>query len=132
MTCKRAKFLVLLLAALLLFAGCAQKVSVGDIAGKTYVYEKGGFGGHFTVTLKSNGKFTYYEGGLSSYIGSGNWELNGDTVTIRDDGGMGIFNFRVEGEDLVFIADGSFNFNFVKVADGEKFSPDDGTRNLRR
>lgn len=130
MACKSTKFLFPLLCVLLLLTGCAQKVSAGDIADKTYVYEKPGFGGHFTITLDADGSFTYYEGMLSSYMGSGNWELDGDTVTIRDDGGMGIFNFRVENGELVFTSEGSSAFMFVKVADGEKFSPDDGTNGV--
>ncbi len=151
---KLAKFLISTLAALLLLGGCAQKAGAGGlsaglgcgtlvpcghtqkivetgIAGKIYLYEKGGFGGpFFTITLRNDGSFRYHEGWLSSYIGSGDWELDGDTVTIRDEGGMGIFNFRVEGGDLVYIAEGSSRFLHVNVPDGGRFSPDDGTENI--
>ena len=151
---KHAKFLTVPLAALLLFTGCAQAadsdgLSVGlgcgrlllngrtqqvvekSIAGKTYIYEKGGFGGpFFTITLRDDGSFRYYEGWLSSYIGSGGWELDGDTMTLRDDGGMGIFHFRVEGGDLIYIADGSSGFLHVDVPARGRFSPDDGTENI--
>ncbi len=37
----------------------------------TYVRDAGGFGGDFTITLRQDGGFKYYEGLLSSYIGSG-------------------------------------------------------------
>lgn len=129
MVFKRAKFLFPLLCALLLFAGCAQKVSADDIAGKTYIYEKPGFGGNFTVTLDADGSSTYYEGLLSSYIGFGDWELDGDTLTVHDSWNGDVFNFRVEGGDLVFMAEGSSRFMFIDVSDGEKFSPDDETAN---
>ena len=129
MACKRAKFLFPLLCALLLFAGCAKKVSAGDIAGKTYVYEKPGFGGNFTVTLDADGSSAYYEGLLSSYIGFGNWELDGDALTVHDSWNGNVYNFRVENGELVFIADGSSAFMFIDVSDGERFSPDDKTIN---
>ena len=96
-----------------------------DIAGKTYLYDGEGFGGGFTITLYEDGTFTYYEGMLSSYIGDGTFVLDGDTVVMTDDGpgGYGFVNhFRRDGDDLVFVEQGSDNFVYVKVKDGEKFS----------
>lgn len=90
-------------------------------AGKTYLYEKEGFFGSFTVTLYNDGTFTYYEGMASSYIGSGTWEQEGDTVTLSDSDFAITNRFRLEGDDLVFIADGSSNFIYVTVKDGETF-----------
>ena len=95
-----------------------------DIAGKTYLYNGEGFGGSFTITLYEDGTFTYYEGMLSSYIGTGSFMLDGDTVIMTDDGhgGYGLVNhFRHDGDDLVFIEQDSDNFVYVKVKDGEKF-----------
>ena len=43
-----------------------------SVAGKTFVWEKEGFGGDFTITLNADGTYQYYEGYLSSYIGFGN------------------------------------------------------------
>lgn len=133
MSGKHAKALIALLCALLIFAGCGQRISEGDIADKTYVYEKGGFGGPFTVTLRGDGSFTYSEGLLSSYIGSGDWELDEDTLILRDTAVPGrsrSYSFLVEDGELVFVKDGSSSFDFIGVSDGERFSPDDGTRNL--
>lgn len=127
MSGKHVRALIALLSALLLFAGCGQRVSEGDIADKTYVYENAGFGGRFTVTLNSDGSFTYYEGLLSSYIGSGDWELDGDTVILRDTAVPArsrSYSFLVEDRDLVFVKDGSSSFDFIDVSDGERFSPD--------
>ena len=91
---------------------------------KTYLYNGEGFGGSFTITLYEDGTFTYYEGMLSSYIGTGSFMLDGDTVIMTDDGhgGYGLVNhFRHDGDDLVFIEQDSDNFVYVKVKDGEKF-----------
>lgn len=96
-----------------------------DIAGKTYLYDGEGFGGSFTITLYEDGTFTYYEGMLSSYIGTGSFMLDGDTVIMTDDGhgGYGLVNhFRHDGDDLVFVEQDSDNFVYVKVKDGEKFN----------
>ncbi|MCM1149875.1 MAG: hypothetical protein NC319_07325 [Butyricicoccus sp.] len=122
---KRWKILALLLCALLL-AGCGQQLSAQDLAGKTYVYEKPGFGGDFTVTLDADGGFTCYEGGLSSYIGAGDWELDGGTLVLRDTAipsDPKTYRFRVQDGALAFLAGESDEFLFVQPAEGELFSP---------
>lgn len=106
-------------------AGCAgNSAKPSDIADKTYVYEKDGFGGDFTVTINSDGSFEYYEGALSSYIGIGAWELNGNALILSDDEDLGygfINNFVVDGESLIFSEKNSNNFLYIKVSDKEKF-----------
>ncbi len=88
-----------------------------------YLYEGDGFGGDFTITLRADGSFTYYEGNLSSYIGAGRWSVSGDILTLKDETGVSKVNhFRMEGNDLIFQAKGSTNFIYVKVADGAVFS----------
>lgn len=88
-----------------------------------YLYEGDGFGGDFTITLRTDGSFTYYEGHLSSYIGAGKWSVSGDILTLEDETGITRVNrFRMEGNDLIFQAKGSTNFIYVKVADGAVFS----------
>ncbi len=72
--------------ALLLLAGCSRQVRPGDIAGRTYRYEKDGVGGPFTIQLEEDGTFTFHEGSLSSYIGVGTWTLEGNTLCITDEG----------------------------------------------
>lgn len=98
--------------------------------GKTYVYEKEGFPDSFAITLYPDRTFTYYEGMLSSYIGVGSWKQDGDTITMTDDGhgGYGLINhFKLDGEDLVFVAQNSSNFTYVQVADGERFHQTEAT-----
>lgn len=108
-----------LLALLLLLAGCSSKVREEDIAGKTYCYEKDGFGGPFTIQLEEDGSFTYYEGYLSSYIGTGDWTLEGNVVTLQEK--TQNFTFWVKDDSLIFQARNSGEFLYLKVKDGEKF-----------
>jgi len=94
------------------------------VAGKTYLYENEGIGGSFAITLYDDGTSFYYEGLASSYLGFGSWKQDGDIVTVTDDGigGYGLVNhFKIDGDDLVFVEQGSDNFVYVKVKDGEKF-----------
>lgn len=118
-------YIVLSLVLTLILMGCGGKtVYPGNIADKTYVYEKDGFGGDFAITINSDGSFRYYEGYLSSYIGNGTWELKEDVLCLSDDENTGnSFKnyFIVDGESLVFTEENSSNFMYVKVSDGEKF-----------
>ena len=81
----------------------------------------------FTLTLdEDSGQFQYYETPISSYIGMGRYERDGEILTIRDLG-MGterVNRFRVDGETLIWLAEGSDNFSFIHLADGATFSPD--------
>lgn len=116
-------FCLAALAAALFLAGCSKTIRPEDIAGKTYLYEKDGFGGNFTIRLEEDGTFTYYEGFLSSYIGTGDWTLEGDTVTLQEK--TRHFCFRVKENDLIFRAEDSGKFTYLTVADGERFSATD-------
>lgn len=92
-----------------------------------YCYEGDGFGGDFTISLRTDGSFTYYEGHLSSYIGAGKWSVSGDILTLEDETGIEppiINHFRMEENNLIFQEKGSSNFIYVKVADGAVFSKD--------
>lgn len=115
--------------------GCraSDAVDESDICGKTYVYENEGFGGDFTIEIKDDGTFTYYEGMLSSYIGSGNWTFADGMLTLAESvpvinsesGEAGTSTrtqqFSVERDALRFKEAGSDNFIYLKVKDGEKF-----------
>ena len=86
-----------------------------------YVYEKEGFGGPFTIELYPDGTFQYYEGYLSSYIGFGTWEMDGNLLTLREhDYGL-VNHFTITPEGLVFQAEGSDNFFYKEVAEGDRF-----------
>jgi hypothetical protein len=127
---KLIKSVLPILFLVLALTGCGH--STDSIAGKTYVYEKDGFGGEFTIQIKKDGTFQYYEGGLSSYIGTGDWTLKGDILLLTEGEGANSRKnyFRADGDQLIFIADGSSNFLYIEVADGERFtrSPTNGER----
>lgn len=94
-----------------------------------YVRDAGGFGGDFSVRLTSDGRFSYYAGMLSSYIGLGTWTWDGETLCLADEGlrdsvGIQYFYFTLDGGDLIFQAEHSAQFMYVDVADGERFSLD--------
>lgn len=97
----------------------------GTAGGKTYVYENEGILGSFTLTLYEDGTFTYSEGIASSYIGMGIWTQEGDTITLFDHGMAGntrINHFRTDSGDLVFLSEGSSNFIYIKVQNGQRFN----------
>ena len=102
----------------------AEHIISTDIAGKTYVYENEGIIGNFTITLYEDGTFSYYEGNASSYYGVGIWQQNGSVVTLADDDQLGyplVNKFIMDDDDLVFAEQGSSNFIYVKVKEGERF-----------
>ena len=92
-------------------------------AGRHYTYEGEGFGGDFTLTLREDGSYSYYEGLLSSYIGLGSWTEEDGLLTLTDVMGYGFVNhFRPTAEgDLVYCAEGSTNFLYLKLKDGAVF-----------
>lgn len=68
--------------------------------------------------------FFYCESMFSSYLGYGTWEIKNGVLIMSDDEHIGypLRNFfRIDGEELVFVEDGSSNFIYVKVQDRERF-----------
>ena len=94
-----------------------------EIGGKTYVWEKPGAGGDFSIILRKDGTFQYYAGFLSSYIGNGTWEAEKGIVTLSEKSTYvdNVFRFEVKNGGLAFIADGSNKFMYVTVEDGDMF-----------
>lgn len=124
------RFIVCILMTVCIFglAACGQPKSEdirAMIVDKTYIYEKEGVGGSFTIHFNDDGTFLYHEGPLSSYLGIGVWELDDDTLILSDDEKIGysfVNYFKVNGSDLVFLSENSSNFLYIKVADGERFT----------
>lgn len=116
--------MILLLALAVCLVACGKGDNSG-LSGRTYVYEKEGFGGgDFAITINEDGTFNYYEGMFSSYIGTGEWTIEDGLVTLSDEDYMdfGLENyFRFDGTDLIFLEEKSTNFSYVEVADGERF-----------
>ncbi len=115
----------------------ASYIPIDDIVDKVYVYEKEGCGGDFTIEIKSDGTFTYYEGMLSSHMGNGEWSYSEGMLTLFEkmyrfnesyDGMEQVthsYSFLVGKDTLIFVDKGLDkglgNFLYVKVKDGEKF-----------
>ena len=122
-----------LMGCLCFLVSCASSADVPSdeeltesVAGKTFVWEKEGFGGDFTITLDTDGRYEFYEGFLSSYIGSGNWTVEGGVLTMTEDPENGYpleFRFEVRDGELFFLADGSDKFIYTEVEDGDRFLP---------
>ena len=94
------------------------------IAGKTFVWEKEGFGGDFTITLNEDGTYRYCEGYLSSYIGFGTWTVENGAVILTEQGGQdAVYCFAVKDGALVCRKDGSDRFLYTDVTDGDRFLP---------
>lgn len=130
---KKLLVYILAVACVLGLAACGhapeqeEAVDLWDtVADKTFVYEKEGCGGEFYIYLWENGNFQYYAGMLSSYIGMGKWTLEGDILTLTDNGCKFMNRFRVEDGGLTYLEEGSTNFMYVKVADGDRFEGREG------
>lgn len=122
---KKPAFWVLVVAILacVVVAVCFLTSPKDTIEGKVYSYEKSGVLGNFTISLFEDGTFHYTEGMASSYHATGKWTEKGNILTLTDDGGYTLVNrFRKDGDTLYFIAEGSSNFLYVTVQDGERFT----------
>ena len=122
---KKIAVLIVVFAVIFLFS-CAGKGSGYDVAGKTFVWEKEGFGGDFTITLGEDGNYQYYVGFLSSYIGMGEWTVEDGILTLNENSGYdNTFRFYVRDGEIVFIEEGSSKFMHVTVEDGDRFILED-------
>lgn len=128
---KKFSTCLIMIAFIFVLISCGQqkreKEDLQDMtAHRTYLYEKEGCGGAFAIHINDDGTFTYYEGYASSYIGMGNWVLDDDILVLSDDSESNMYafvnRFKVDGSDLVFLSEGSTNFLYVKVGDGERFT----------
>lgn len=122
-----ASALVAFSAFVLLLQGCSTD-SVVTVAGRTYTYtvepESGIDSDRFSIKLNADGTFIYHECLYSSYLGIGNWSVDGDVLTLTDDYFDLQNSFKIDGGDLTFIENGSTNFLYVTVEDGEHFTSD--------
>lgn len=116
---------MLLALCLLLCCACAapREFTAEDVSGKAYTYEKEGFGSDFVISIYPDGRFFYYVGALSSYIGMGNWTVEEGILTLTDDaGGYHYSNrFRIGKNTLTYLAEGSTGFMYLTPEDGDRF-----------
>ncbi len=122
---KKMALLLALVLCLSVFAACGQRektYTAEDVAGKIYTYEKDGFGGPFSISIYEDGRFSYYVGFLSSYIGFGEWSVEDGVLTLTDNTGLDFVNRFLIGEDaLTFLEEGSTDFMYMNVEDGDRF-----------
>lgn len=90
------------------------------IAGKIFAYEKEGAGGYCTLSFNENGRFLYSPGKLSSYMDGGDWKIDGDTVSLIGMENKTIY-LKITDDTLVYIVEGSDEFPYMDIKDGEKF-----------
>ena len=124
---KKRKSLIIFIICLIVsvFAACSTTKEAVNVFGKKYVYDKEGFGSDFTISFYEDNKFHYSEGGLSSYIGYGTWEIKNKIITLRDVDMPFCNNFILKGNKLVWQEKKSSNFLYLKISDGDTFSEAD-------
>ncbi|MBQ0010901.1 MAG: helix-turn-helix transcriptional regulator [Ruminococcus sp.] len=94
-----------------------------------FVYEDNadvekGYPNGFTICLLADGRFSYYETMLSSYLGFGHYKCfeDGRMILETDDGKFrNTFIYSAVDDTLTFVADGSTNFLYKKLADKTVF-----------
>ena len=118
--CVMLAFSMLFIASSVFRSGGAVTEAAG---GETYVWEKEGFGGEFTIRINRDGTYEYYEGSLSSYIGYGKWEEADGILTLEEEGGAdSVYRFSVGDGRLVYLAEESGGFMYADVEDGDVFA----------
>ena len=78
-----------------------------------------------SIRLFEGGTYEFYEGFLSSYMGGGDWFMEGSRLYMSERNGMYLFNtfIPIEGA-LVFVEEESDNFPYVRVPDMGRFIKD--------
>ena len=123
---KKLLAIILLVATLLCaLASCGKKGEDFIFTDKTYIYEKEGLGGAFTISINSDGTFTYKEGPDSNYYAHGYWTYVGGTLSLIDDlhGAERsiVNNFFIVDGSLWYISENSTGFAEVVVEEGDLF-----------
>ncbi len=126
------KLISLVLILMLALLGCGKPQEVRLYQGVGYLYEKGAFGGvegdNFAIFINDDGSFTYTEGLLSSHLSDPalcKWERTGDILTLTEDtiySEPRVNRFKIDNDGLTFIEEGSSNFIYVRVEDGDRFN----------
>ena len=83
---------------------------------------------YFTITLNSDGTFSYYATMFSSYIGRGSYTVEGNVITLVDDhiptlSGSATCKFLFEYRDgkLIYLASQSDAFMYINPPEGAEF-----------
>lgn len=94
----------------------------------TYVRENQNDIMPFSITLNEDGRYQYFECGISSHIGMGGYTFKDNIVTLVDGNIPGVngsltctYKFRFEDGKLIFLAEESDDFMYIKLPDGAEF-----------
>lgn len=127
MTVKRRVTLFLAMAVILgVLASCRAREP--ELQYGMYSRENANGFDHFTITLNENGTYSYFETMISSHLGMGGYTLEDGVVTLTDSQIPGLYGslthtykFRCEDGKLIFLADESDDFMYIKLPDGAEF-----------
>ena len=97
---------------------------------KVYYYSGNAVNGKeiidFSILLNDDGTYSWIETPYSSFMGVGRYEISDGILTMTDDtivtGMYRVNRFSVSGDKLIFIAEGSTNFHYLTLKDGEEFT----------
>lgn len=85
---------------------------------------------YFAITLNADGTYTYYATLFSSYIGIGDYTVEGNIITLVDNNiptmsgpTTCIFKFEYRHGKLIYLAAQSDTFMYIDLPDGAEFSP---------
>ena len=94
-----------------------------SFTGKTYIYTSLINDGSFTITINENGTYQYSVPSYHVNI-TGEWEYENDILSLiepTEDEYYMRHNFRIDGENLAYVAEGSSGFPFATINDGDLF-----------
>ena len=113
------KKLLLIAATVLICTFIISSCNDKKISG-TYTFGEGAYSAE--VTLNEDGSFEFMFSPISSYLGIGNFTINGDTLTLKTSDGKYHYVFRITDEGIVFDADASSEILwFGEFVDGSLF-----------
>ena len=107
----------------------AESEEAGEIYGTYFRKNSNRIHGTFTVTLNSDGSYSYYETMISSHLGFGKYTVDGNVITLIDDNiptlngsATYIFKFEYRNGKLIYLAEESDKFMYINLPDGAEFS----------
>ena len=90
--------------------------------GKNFRYTIEDSQSDFIINIYGDGTFRYIEGDISSSFTDGKWTIADNILTLTEKNRIN--RFRIDNDKLSWIADGSDNFMYIKLNDGEQFAAD--------
>jgi hypothetical protein len=126
MVMKKVISLVLCLVFVVALTSCGSKSEKieDNVIGKKFIYSGEGLDGDdFAITFNEDNTFTYSEGRASSHLGYGEWSIEGKIITLVEnlETDKRKNRFEINDNQLKWLEEGSSNFIYVKLKNGEVF-----------